>query len=113
MVGTMNEDPKVTTTKGSGEYVLPYLEDKGPKKRETKVDKLNEKLAAEGYDNKDATHIKVLHPTKGFRKVSIRRLITSGDLSHRMGIFWNTLAKAAKFKAESEAVDGKVENPNT
>lgn len=94
------------------ETSLPYLENKP--RRETKVDKLNEMMAAKAYDDPKATHIKTLHPTKGWRWVSIKRMINAGDIHHRMNIFWTTIALAAKAKAErEEAENGKNETAAT
>lgn len=96
----------IDTTSGpsvpvTAETSLPYLEEES-KRRETKVDKLNENLAKTAYDDSKATHVKSLHPTKGFRKISLKRLLLNGDVYHRMNVFYTTIAKAAKAKAASE-----------
>lgn len=86
---------------GTTEVDLPYLAE-GAKRKETKVDKLNEQMATKAFDDEEATHVKVLHPTKGYRKVSIKRMLLPNSLQERLNLFYNTLAKAAKAKGEAE-----------
>jgi len=95
------QDAKQIVVDSSGMFDDPL--NKIQPKIVSKLDRLNENLANECYNDPNATHVVQLHPTKGYRRKNIQNLLSSMNRQAMWNNFWGVIRRAQehnKSKAE-------------